>query len=211
MLERTLRKDRGIARRHQQHVALAHRDIELLREVQQHVAARLRAASFDKAQMPGGNAGVAGEVELAQAAALPPLSYAARRPGARGAIEHAASLARPLQCSNYPAGNGRAMRPRVRRSWFGPADGDKRIRRLCSTLPSTAWSDGDGRLRRAGVPDAGVGDARLAARARRHVGGRPARARARDRRRHRPAARRLHRARASRRAPGRSRHSSFCA
>jgi hypothetical protein len=106
MLERTLGKDRGVARRHQQHVAFAHRDIELLREVQQHVAARLRAASFDKAQMPGGNAGVAGEVELAEAAALPPLSYEPADRGARGAIEHAASLARPLQCSNYPAGNG---------------------------------------------------------------------------------------------------------
>ena len=111
MLERTLGKDRSIARRHQQQVAFAHRDIELLGEVQQHVAARLRAASFDKAQVPGGNAGVAGEVELAEAAALPPLSYEPADRGARGAIEHAASLARPLQCSNYPAGNGRETRP----------------------------------------------------------------------------------------------------
>ena len=104
MLERTLGKDRGIARRHQQHVAFAHRDIELLGEVQQHVAARLRAAGFDEAQMPGGNAGVAGEVELAEAAALPPLPYEPADRGARGAIEHAGKLSPPAAVLQLPHG-----------------------------------------------------------------------------------------------------------
>jgi hypothetical protein len=42
--------------------------------MQQHLAARMRAAGFDETQMPGRDPGVTGEVELAQAPALPPLA-----------------------------------------------------------------------------------------------------------------------------------------
>src|SRR5215471_19622255 len=42
--------------------------------MQQHVAARQCASGFDKAQMPGRDPGLAGEVELAHAAALTPLA-----------------------------------------------------------------------------------------------------------------------------------------
>ena len=53
--------------------------------------------------MPGRNTGIAGEVELAEAAALAPLAY---EPADRRTIEHAANLAHMLQRSNYPTGNG---------------------------------------------------------------------------------------------------------
>jgi hypothetical protein len=56
--------------------------------------------------MPGGNAGIAGEVELAKAAALTPLAY---QPADRRTIKHGANLAHLLQCSNYPVGNGLAF------------------------------------------------------------------------------------------------------
>src|SRR6516225_12050618 len=42
--------------------------------MQQHIAARQCSPGFDKAQMPGRDPGLAGEVELAHAAALPPLA-----------------------------------------------------------------------------------------------------------------------------------------
>src|SRR6516165_2287853 len=42
--------------------------------MQQHIAARQCSPGFDKAQMPGRDSGLAGEVELAHAAALTPLA-----------------------------------------------------------------------------------------------------------------------------------------
>ena len=56
--------------------------------MQQHLAARMGAAGFDKAQMPGRDAGVAGEIELAQAPALPPLAQ--QSTDGLPAIEHGA-------------------------------------------------------------------------------------------------------------------------
>jgi hypothetical protein len=58
--------------------------------MQQHLAARMGAASFDKAQMPGRDAGVAGEIELAQAPALPPLTQ--QSTDGLSAIEHGRRL-----------------------------------------------------------------------------------------------------------------------
>ena len=60
--------------RDQQRVALAQRHVELLGEPQHHVARRLRPPGFEKAEMAGRNLGVAGKVELAEAAALTPLA-----------------------------------------------------------------------------------------------------------------------------------------
>lgn len=74
----------------QQHIALADRHLELFRKVQQHLAARMGSVGFHKAQMPGRDPGVAGEIKLAEAPALPPLAqqsaYRLR------SIEHAANL-----------------------------------------------------------------------------------------------------------------------
>ncbi len=74
IVERTQRKRRRKTRRHQQHVALAQRHVEPLRQPQHHVARRRGAAGFDKAEMTRGNLGLAGEIELAEMAALPPFT-----------------------------------------------------------------------------------------------------------------------------------------
>src|SRR6185369_2665898 len=74
IVERTLAKRRRKARRKQQRVALAKRNVEQLGEMKQHLAARLRAAGLEKAQMFGGDLGLAREIELAAAAPLPPLA-----------------------------------------------------------------------------------------------------------------------------------------
>jgi hypothetical protein len=58
----------------QQRVALAQRHVEQLGQMQHHLAARLRAAGFEKAQVLRGNLGFDGEVELAHAPPLPPFA-----------------------------------------------------------------------------------------------------------------------------------------
>ena len=73
IVERALRKRRRKARGHQQHVAFAQRHLQPLGEPQHHVARRRGAAGLDEAEMPRRNLGVAGEIELAEMAALPPL------------------------------------------------------------------------------------------------------------------------------------------
>ena len=58
----------------QQRVARAQRHVEPLGQAQQHAAARRRAASLDEAQVAGGDLGLAGELELAEAAPLAPFA-----------------------------------------------------------------------------------------------------------------------------------------
>ena len=89
----------AIARGHQQHVALAQGDLELLGQVQHHLAAGLRAAGLEEAQVPGRDLGLeargragscagAGAIRAAVAHGLGSgdrdhgrsLSWAARRP-----------------------------------------------------------------------------------------------------------------------------------
>ena len=55
-------------------VALAERQVELLGEVEDHLAARLRPPGLHEAQVPGGDLRLEGEVHLAQPAALAPLA-----------------------------------------------------------------------------------------------------------------------------------------
>src|SRR5215472_3822399 len=74
VLEGALAEDRRVARRRQQYVALAQRHIELLGEMQQHVAARLRPPSLEKRQMPGRYDRLEGKIELTQATPQAPLS-----------------------------------------------------------------------------------------------------------------------------------------
>ena len=57
----------------QQVVAVAQRDLELLGEVDDHLAAGLRAAGLDEAQVTSGHAGLQGEIELAEAPAAAPV------------------------------------------------------------------------------------------------------------------------------------------
>jgi hypothetical protein len=63
----------------------------LFGEMQQYLAARLRATGLDKAQMPGRDPGVAGEIELAQPPALAPLAQQSTH--GLSAIEHSRRLA----------------------------------------------------------------------------------------------------------------------
>ena len=74
VVQRPLRKHRRISGRDQQHVALAQRHVEPLGEPQHHVARGLRAPGFEEAQMLGRNLGIEREIELAEAAALPPFA-----------------------------------------------------------------------------------------------------------------------------------------
>ena len=63
-----------VTARQQQRVAVARRHVEMLGQVQDHLAGRPGAAGLDEAQVPGGDVGLYGQVELAQPAALPPLA-----------------------------------------------------------------------------------------------------------------------------------------
>ena len=73
-VERPFAVRRRVARREEQGVALAERDVEVVGEMQHQLPARSRAAGLDEAQMAGGHLRLAGEVELAQAAALAPVT-----------------------------------------------------------------------------------------------------------------------------------------
>ncbi len=81
IVERSLRERRRIAGGDQQHVAFAKGHLEPFCEFQHHVARRRGAAGFHEAQMPRGNLGIAGEIELAEMAALPPFAASDRRHG----------------------------------------------------------------------------------------------------------------------------------
>ena len=84
-VDRPLRERRREARGQQQAVALAQRHVELLGEVQDHLAARVRAARLEEAQVPGRHTGLEREVELAEPVALPPVPQ--QRPeGNRGRL-----------------------------------------------------------------------------------------------------------------------------
>jgi hypothetical protein len=72
-LERSLLIGRCKSGRQEQEVALAKRHIEVFGKTDDHFPARLRAARFQIAQMPGGAVGYVGQVHLCQPAALPPL------------------------------------------------------------------------------------------------------------------------------------------
>src|SRR5579862_4135801 len=72
IVEASLRKDRRIASGHEKHVALAHGNLELLRQVKNHLAAGPGPPSLEKTQMPGRNVGFEGEIELTQSSPLAP-------------------------------------------------------------------------------------------------------------------------------------------
>ena len=74
IVERTFGKHRRVAGGVQQHIAVAQRHVESLGEVQHHVAARSRAPGLQKAEMARGDFRVQRQIELAQAATLPPFA-----------------------------------------------------------------------------------------------------------------------------------------
>jgi hypothetical protein len=53
-------------------VPLAQRDVETLGQMEEHLAARLRAPRLDEAEVPGRDRRSRGQLELAEMSALPP-------------------------------------------------------------------------------------------------------------------------------------------
>ena len=78
-------------------VALAQRHVEPIGEAQHHLAARLGAAGLEIAEVAGRDLGLAGEVELAEAAAQAPVAQqrADRRRGGGGSGVHRVTIAKP--------------------------------------------------------------------------------------------------------------------
>jgi hypothetical protein len=64
--------ERRVARRQQQAVAIAQGDFEMIGEVQDHLAARARPTGLEEADVTGGDSRLERQLELAEAAALPP-------------------------------------------------------------------------------------------------------------------------------------------
>ena len=74
VVERALPVHRRVAGGHQQRVALAQRHVEVLRQVEHQLAARLRPARLHEAQVASRHGGLVGQVELAEPPALPPVA-----------------------------------------------------------------------------------------------------------------------------------------
>ena len=74
VLQLALGEHGGKARGDQQHVALAQGDIELLGQVEHHLARGLRASGLEEAQVLGRDLGLEREVELAHAPPLAPFA-----------------------------------------------------------------------------------------------------------------------------------------
>jgi hypothetical protein len=68
------RKNEGESGNVQQNVTLAQRDLELIREMQEHAATRLRTARFEKAQMSGRDFSFRRQIELTHTPALAPVA-----------------------------------------------------------------------------------------------------------------------------------------
>jgi hypothetical protein len=98
-----LGKDRGVPRRDEENVAFAQGHIELRGEVENHLAAWLRASGFEKTQVACGNFRVTGEIELAEAAALAP--FAEKIADGLCGCHHEATIARAPRPDHYVTGN----------------------------------------------------------------------------------------------------------
>lgn len=96
-------KDRGEPRRDQENVAFAQGHIKLRGEVENHLAAWLRAAGFEKAQVARGDFRVTGEIELAQAAALAP--FAEKTADRLCGHHHEATIAQAWRADHSVRGN----------------------------------------------------------------------------------------------------------
>ena len=82
-VERPLPVRGRVAGREQERVALAERNVEMLREMEDELTARPRTPGLDEAQVASRHLGFDGEVELADAPALAPVREAGHRHAAR--------------------------------------------------------------------------------------------------------------------------------
>ncbi len=74
IVDRPLEEHRREAGGHQDGVAIAQGDLQLLRQTHDHLTAGLGAAGFQEAEVAGGDLGVERQVELAQATPLAPFA-----------------------------------------------------------------------------------------------------------------------------------------
>ena len=137
-VQRGLGVDGGVAGGEQELVALAERQLELLGQAQDHLAARAGPAGLHEAQVPSGDLRLEREVELAQPAALAPppqqladralalrcarhvvLTTPARRRRPRQPVgvraDHGGALTTPDAAARAPSCQGQVGRPRPRR------------------------------------------------------------------------------------------------
>lgn len=74
VLEGALGEGWGVARAEQQSILLAERNLQPLEDPEQHLAARLRAAGLDEAQVAGRDPSVESQLELGNPPSLAPLT-----------------------------------------------------------------------------------------------------------------------------------------
>jgi hypothetical protein len=103
--ERSFAMDWSKTAGHQQEIPHAQRHLQPLGEQQQQVAASRRSTGFDEAQMPGRDAGFAGEIELAELPSLPPVAKQVADTHLRGDRSHAGLFSRIAAADHYLAGN----------------------------------------------------------------------------------------------------------
>ena len=128
-LERSLGVQRGVTGGEQQPVALAERDLEVLGQAQNHLAARPRSAGLEEAHVARGHVGLERKLELAEAAAP--------APGAEELADGSAARARMTQCCVH-AHDPNLARRRGRRNYLAgrrTAPGGYRCR--CSSRSSS--------------------------------------------------------------------------
>ena len=122
VVERPLAVHRRVAGGQQQLVALAQRHLELLGQVQHHLAAGLGAAGLDEAHVPGRDAGVERQVELAAAGGAGASRAAAcpRAGGCRATSVMAATVALRGRRRDYLGGSyaGALASASIRARWW---------------------------------------------------------------------------------------------
>ena len=100
LIEGALAEDGSEARRQEQAVALTQRNVKALGEVEDHLAARPGASGLHEAQMPGGDLGLKGQLELAHAPALAPLPQQIAHRSDRA--QHSSTIARARRGLQLP-------------------------------------------------------------------------------------------------------------
>src|SRR5919109_285393 len=96
-------------------VAFTQRNAELVGEMEHHLRARTRAAGLNEAEMSSRDAGLQGQVELAEPPSLPPATQERADRHARADVRHRApTISVSVVTGTYPGGNRQGDRPMAR-------------------------------------------------------------------------------------------------
>ena len=106
IVERAFLEDRREAGGKQQSIALAQGHVEAFGEMENHLAARRRASGFDETEMARRDFRLAGQIKLAQTAALAPMADLFA--DGKGLCWHAATIAAAADDRHYLWRNRRA-------------------------------------------------------------------------------------------------------